>query len=42
LSALPLVISFFSLLALLLYLLGRGWFIGEGHGNAESDGQECG
>ena len=27
---------------LLLFFLGRNWFIGEGHGHAESDGQERG
>ena len=26
---------------LFLFLLGGGWFTGEGHGNAESNGEKC-
>ena len=39
---LVLVVSLAGGRILLFLLLGRGWFSGEGHGNAESNGQECG
>ena len=36
------VVRFAAVHILLLFLLGRNWLTGEGHGHAESDGQERG